>query len=97
MINRKIASEIAVGIILLIAIVVGGIFWLQNKKVQAPVIQSSPVTTQSVSQTKSNQAPQQPIGLIPKSYDDENVQWYEMPKIVTGIDLLDLLHFKQRC
>jgi hypothetical protein len=30
--NKKIASEIAVGIILLVAIIIGGIFWLQNKE-----------------------------------------------------------------
>lgn len=32
MINKKIASELAVGIVLLIALAVGGIFWLQDKK-----------------------------------------------------------------
>lgn len=42
--NKKIASEIAIGVILLLAIVVGGIFWLQNKK-EVPAVQ--PVVTQS--------------------------------------------------
>lgn len=32
MTNKKIASEIAIGIILLIAIVIGGIFWVQSKE-----------------------------------------------------------------
>lgn len=32
MINKKIASEIAIGVILLFAIVIGGIFWQQNQK-----------------------------------------------------------------
>lgn len=32
MTNKKVASEIAVGIILLITIVIGGIFWVQNKE-----------------------------------------------------------------
>ncbi len=32
MTNKKIASEVAVGIILLIAIIIGGVFWLQSKK-----------------------------------------------------------------
>lgn len=52
MINKKIASEIAVGIILLIAIVVGGIFWMQNGKVEVPVqevvvpvVKTQPVTS----------------------------------------------------
>ena len=30
--NKKIASEIAIGIILLLAIIIGGVFYLQNKK-----------------------------------------------------------------
>lgn len=32
--NKKIASEFAIGIILLIAVVIGGIFWIQNKNTQ---------------------------------------------------------------
>jgi len=49
--NKRIASEIAVGVILLIAVIVGGIFWLQSKKeeavVQVPVVdvQKSAVKT----------------------------------------------------
>jgi hypothetical protein len=38
--NKKIASEIAIGIILLVAIVVGGIFYWQSKKAQAPAQQA---------------------------------------------------------
>lgn len=30
--NKKIASEVALGVILLLAIVIGGLFWMQNKK-----------------------------------------------------------------
>jgi hypothetical protein len=30
--NKKIPTELAVGIILIIAVVIGGIFWMQNKK-----------------------------------------------------------------
>ncbi len=32
MINKKIASEIAFGIILLLVVAIGGFFWLQNQK-----------------------------------------------------------------
>lgn len=32
MTNKKIASEIAIGIVLLLVIAIGGIFWMQNKK-----------------------------------------------------------------
>ena len=65
--NKKIASEITIGIILLIAIVIGGIFWLQNKN-QAPV--AAPVTTQSVpvTQTQITQPATQPVV-------DETANW----------------------
>jgi hypothetical protein len=50
MINKKIASEIAVGIILLIAIAVGGIFWVQNRNTvisnQSSVIENQKSVTQ---------------------------------------------------
>lgn len=50
--NKKIASEIAIGVILLLAIVIGGIFWLQNKK-EMSVVQ--PVVIQPVQQTPITQ------------------------------------------
>jgi len=40
--NKKIASEIAVGIIAIVAIIVGGVFWLQQNK-QMPEAQSAVV------------------------------------------------------
>lgn len=45
MINKKIASELAVGIVLLIAIAMGGIFWMENRN---PVIsdQSSNINSE---------------------------------------------------
>ena len=55
MFNKKIASEVGVGIILLIAIILGGSFWMQSKKIenikQAPVaavqkpIEQKPIET----------------------------------------------------
>ncbi|KKQ50628.1 MAG: hypothetical protein US70_C0034G0006 [Parcubacteria group bacterium GW2011_GWD2_38_11] len=46
MLNKKIASEIALGIIVLLAIVVGGIFWMENGKEvvnnSKPVIEKEP-------------------------------------------------------
>ena len=30
--NKKIASELAIGIILMVAIVIGGIFWMSERK-----------------------------------------------------------------
>src|SRR6266567_826102 len=37
--NKKIASEIAIGIILVLVILIGGIFSLQSKKAQVPAPQ----------------------------------------------------------
>jgi hypothetical protein len=39
--NKKIASEVAVGVVLFIAIVVGGIFWMQGKKDKVSTVQSN--------------------------------------------------------
>lgn len=41
MMNKKIASEIALGIIVLIALALGGIFWMQNKESLEQVATSS--------------------------------------------------------
>ena len=80
--NKKIASEIAIGIILIIAIVIGGIFWLQNKK-QAPAQQ--PVATQPapVEQTKnenvankSDVANNTNVVATPIIMQDNKVSWY---------------------
>lgn len=51
MINKKIASEIGVGVTLLTAIVIGGIFWIQNKN---SVIseQSSVIENEKIEQSK---------------------------------------------
>jgi hypothetical protein len=51
MINKKIASEIGVGVVLLTAIVIGGIFWMQNKN---SVIseQSSVIENEKIEQSK---------------------------------------------
>ncbi|MEI7890626.1 MAG: hypothetical protein WCI36_01520 [bacterium] len=54
MTNKKIASEIAVGIILLIAVVVGGIFWLQSKSISK--IQNT---------TNNNLEIQKPVAQVP--------------------------------
>ena len=47
MTNKKIASEIAIGVVLLLAFAVGGIFWLQNKNSQAPAVRT-PAAVQPV-------------------------------------------------
>ncbi len=56
--NKKVASEIAVGVILLITIIVGGVFWMQNKK--APVLQTvKPQPTAPVEKTQQSRVAQQ--------------------------------------
>ena len=62
--NKKIASEIAVGIILLLAIVIGGIFWLQNKKenqTNVSIVQQTQPGVQQYQSTNTNQKQTQPI------------------------------------
>ena len=53
MLNKKIASEIAIGIILLVAIIIGAIFWWQGKSIsQQPIVNNNksvkPVVNQMV-------------------------------------------------
>jgi putative hemolysin len=55
MLNKKV-GEVAVGIILLIAIVVGGFFWLQGKKIEAPVAETI-ITQQTMPAIVQGQAP----------------------------------------
>lgn len=64
MTNKKIASELAVGIVLLLAIAIGVIFWLQDKESQVPV------ATQPVQQQVPAPAAQQPIEPV-----DETAGW----------------------
>ncbi|HEX8974434.1 MAG TPA: hypothetical protein VF817_03035 [Patescibacteria group bacterium] len=49
--NKKIASELAIGIIIILALVVGGMFWLQGKKEQIPE-QKTPVAQSPTPQTQ---------------------------------------------
>lgn len=53
MFNKKIASELAIGTIVLIAIAMGGIFWWQNKNSnQQPVISDQQAVTNNQKQTQ---------------------------------------------
>jgi hypothetical protein len=65
MINKKIASEIAIGIILLLSIAIGGIFYWQDKN-QQPVINNQQSVVPVV-QTPTTQPVTQPA--------DETVNW----------------------
>ena len=60
MINKKISSEIAIGIILLLTIIIGGVFWLQNIN-QVPIEQkkqnSVPENSQDQNLVKENTVP----------------------------------------
>jgi len=61
--NKKIASEIAVGIVLLLAIIIGGIFWMQNNKIQNLEKKQSPMSEGSVDKAvaMNNQKPSQSV------------------------------------
>lgn len=72
MVNKKIISELAVGIVLLVALAVGGIFWLQDKKETPSVSSASEVNNQDQLGDKkdNNQAIQNvPVGW--KAYRHE--------------------------
>ena len=59
--NKKIASEIAIGIILLVVIIVGGIFWLQQNK-QTSGAQPAVITqTEQVKSAVQTQSATQPV------------------------------------
>ena len=67
--NKKIASEIAIGIILLLAIVIGGIFYWQNQQMSAAVsvtTQPIPVVQAPVVQSTTNQSTVQPEVITPQ-------------------------------
>jgi len=61
--NNKVKTEIAVGVILLVAIIVGGIFYWQSKKVQMPVqraVVPTPVVQQPTQTAVNQQIAQTP-------------------------------------
>jgi putative hemolysin len=55
MINKKIASELSVGLILLVALVIGGIFWLQGRNTYHQTQTKSEKTMPSGNKTNSAQ------------------------------------------
>lgn len=66
--NKKIASEIAVGVILLLALIIGGIFWMQNKK-ETPVGKSQKTNiVEKNNDTKQNIEEIDVNGLIPDTF-----------------------------
>ena len=72
--NKKIASEIAIGIILLIAIIVGGVVWMQNKK-QTP--EAQPVVTQPVPVAQTPVT--QPVATTQQSYIEVKELGFKLP------------------
>jgi hypothetical protein len=76
--NKKIANELAVGIILLLAIIVGGIFWLQNKK-QMPtetamsIVQKQPASTPTVPVTQPEKKSQAENYIKLAQYDNPDI------------------------
>lgn len=66
MFNKKIASEIAVGIIVFLAVIIGGIFWLQGKN--AVTSNQSPVNN---NQKQGEQQPEIQKPAVQKPAEDE--------------------------
>jgi hypothetical protein len=66
--NKKIVGEIAIGILLLVAILIGGAIYLQSKKtsqiIQSSTQQAQPVKTSTAQKTQSQKdVAQQPIAV----------------------------------
>ena len=78
--NQKIASEIAVGVVLLIAIMFGGIFWLQNKKVEVSAPQTV-AATQPAAPVAQTQLAVQPVPI------DETADWQTYSNAKLGIEI----------
>ncbi len=59
--NKKISNEIAIGIILLVVVLIGGAFYFQNKKVATtiPEIKQAQQKDQQTTMSQQNQAQQQ--------------------------------------
>lgn len=71
--NKKIASEIAIGIILLMAIIIGAIFWLQGQKTQTPAVpQQAVLAPQTQPVQHSTVQPSEPVLQQPA---DETADW----------------------
>jgi len=76
-INNKIASEFAIGIILLLAIIVGGIFWMNENKQLAeiqPIASIVPIMSKQKSQVAQTAPVSQPTADVctPHYYDGES-------------------------
>jgi len=77
--NKKIESEIAIGILVIVAILVGGAFWMRAEKAQAPAAQ--PVAVQQPTPPALTQpAVQQPTTQPTQTDDTANWQTYTNTK-----------------
>ena len=81
--NKKIASEIAIGIILIIAIIVGGIFYWQNKKLQtvATVVNNQQIKTANENINKSSELTET-LNYCGKNFIAEKME-------INGVDIVN--------
>lgn len=110
--NKKISTEIGVGVVLLVAIVIGGAFYLQNKKEQSVMVpeikqsqlQNKQVTVQQQNQPKDennqNQTQQQDqvVGNIKKHTNSKYGFEFEYPTnlVVTSTSTDDVFGLSDR-
>ena len=97
--NKKIISELAIGIILILAVMIWGIIFIKNeqtneiikqsaqKSAEQAKVEAAQVEQKNVPVPQAAQAQSQPSGQIPKSYSDENVDWLPAPAEVTDVQL----------
>lgn len=82
--NNKIKSEVAIGIILAFAVMIGGIFWIGNKKQVSLPAQTKKAQNDSFVSNPSNNILANGTPII---MQDNEISWYGQPKPIESINL----------
>jgi hypothetical protein len=91
MINKKIASEIGVGVTLLISIVIGGVFWMQNKAnvEQITNIEKNPKNSESVAEVNKAAMPLSGVqqNEVTTQKDKVSIKWLTESREIGDIEI----------
>ena len=86
--NKKMASELAIGIIVLVSIVIGGVFWVQNKKQES--FEGLERVALGQQTTKPSELKNEPVKQDKNSNDDKcSKHLYEGEAQLRGSYVLD--------
>ena len=81
--NNKIKTEIAVGVILTLSVIIGGVFWIGNKKQTAVPVQTKKIQNEnSTSNTTNISSVETPVIM-----QDSKVSWYGQAKPIASPNL----------